>query len=451
MVEFRSDGASCGASGDGSARAGLGALTHPQRRVVAPNGASDGSAAGGPLVNGGDSLFTPARRPARSLSQLVDVWDAQRGMWRLAAWRPDGESDELYRRLFPYVTCRRDARVDVGVMLYEGRVSLGGFVHCGRWGCPTCSLLIGLERATDIGLLVAEVIGRGELLAFVTWTIRHNPRQTLAELMTALQGAKNAVSRDRVLKRRRLALSGSQGLRGVFRQDLTTGQAGYHPHEHQLRPFRGCEWSDVEGLLWEEHQVRKRWLRANGWGHLADEPFVIRQVQPSNAGERVSAYMGRSVGFELALSATKRASGENMTMHELLHYAGQTWEVSAVLQVREWWHAIYGKRIIRWSPGLRCDYLGGLTERTDQEAADFVGNAIALGSIERRGYNERIRDYTHPAGAPGQALLIRWGEYGAEQGGPEQARCILRLRLASVFGLDLEAVQLEPPREAVPL
>jgi hypothetical protein len=158
--------------------------------------------------------------------------------------------------------------------------------------------------------------------------------------------------------------------------------------------------------------------------------------------------MGKSVGMELALAATKRARGDNLTMYELLHYAVTTWEASAVLQVREWWHAIYGRRIIRWSPGLRRDYLGGLLERTDQEAADFVGNAIELGRIEKVDYNGRVRDFTGAGGAPGQALLIRWAECGAEDDGPERAREVLRRRLASVFGIELKAGLSDPPRGA---
>lgn len=384
------------------------------------------------------SLRTDARDGIRDR-----MWTAQRGMWRAAAWRPEGESDEDYRKLRPYTACRHHPRDEhVRLTLYEGRASLGGFCHCGRWGCPLCSALIAVERATDIGLAIGSAVHRGWSVWFPTWTMRHDHSDSLSGLLKGLQGATLAVREDRVAKRLREAVN-ARGM--IFRQDVTHGGNGWHPHRHEFRFFDGADDELVHELLAHEFDVRSRYLERHGYGSMSGSGFKAERLTLDKADEHIRSYLAKAAGHELASANTKWGRGENRTPFQILHAATTTGDVGDALLIREYWHAIYRRTIIKWSKGLRVQLLGDLPERTDQEAADFEGNGIVVGGLTDW---RAVRDWTSTTGKPGPSMVCRWAEVRAVDDDLADVQQLVR-RLLGRFALG-DLIELEAPTPKAP-
>jgi len=275
------------------------------------------------------------------------------------------------------------------------RASFGGLFHCGRNGCPVCGPKIAAERAADIALAVTEWYSQGGRVAFGTWTMRHSGAQSLVELLDAMGKAWSAVRQNKTPRRLRDAHSVGE----ILKLEMTVGpRSGWHPHKHGLT-FLKPGTTDDEAAALDAAQF-KAWsasLERQGYGTADLKGHDFRVLELDQAREEIGRYIAKAVGHELAAAGTKRARGENRTPLELL----LDLQALGLEADRRLWleheDAMKGKRVLRWSPGLRDRLLSDVgAELTDQEAADQTDSAgrviAAIGEDTWR----RVWRFRHP-------------------------------------------------------
>lgn len=253
------------------------------------------------------------------------------------------------------------------------RASFGGLFHCGRNGCPVCGPKIAAERAADIALAISAWYGQGGRVAFSTWTMPHGRGDRLTDLLDGLSRA-YAAARSTKTPRKLLARHSAGE---IVKVETTVGpENGWHPHRHGLT-FLNPGTTDEQA-----HELdRARFgafsgsLERQGFGQASTKGHDFRILSLDQAHEEIARYVAKSAGHELAAAGTKRARGENRSPLELLLDLGRI----GLEQDRRLWleheAAMHGRRVLRWSPGLRRRLLPDMQELSDQEAADSSDGA----------------------------------------------------------------------------
>lgn len=339
---------------------------------------------GGPYVqNQRDSMATSAVRRAQ--------WEALR-----AAWRISQDKRQAW--------CRRVPRGDlVLIEKRQDRASYGQLFHCGKNGCPQCGPKIAVERAADIGLaLAAHHLDGGEVY-FPTFTLPHTNAQRLSDLLAGVLRASQAVTQDRAVRAMRL-----DWLRGaIIRTEVTVGPNGWHPHRHEFKFFlpgvtddQARELAEAEWRAWSGSLIRQ------GLGKASREKgYSVERLTLNTAHERLADYLAKSAAYELASASTKWGKGQNRTPNQLLRAIATNGRAEDVALWREYEQAFRGKRVLRWSPGLRVALLADVPELTDQQAADStdgIGRLIA--AVDAATWR------TIGKSAVGPAALLEWAE-----------------------------------------
>lgn len=266
------------------------------------------------------------------------------------------------------------AVVEIGSSL---TAHLSGVRRCGSpWSCLLCAPVIRERRAIEIDQGVSMLLERGGAAVFATFTLPHHrgdalePR--LCEVTKAMQSTLKGSGWDR--RRQRLGYIGA--IRSV---EVTDGPNGWHPHNHCLllfeRPITEKERRDLEGWL------RMRWARVvaqSGFGRINGHGLDARTVTSSGdlSGYLCKVEKGWGVGLELARSDLKKSSGLAPLDH--LRNFATTGDVASGQRWLEYERATFGKRAIRWSPGLRAKLLGADEESSDEELAASEGLDLSM-------------------------------------------------------------------------
>jgi hypothetical protein len=338
------------------------------------------------------------------------LWEAHRAQISLAAHQLVRDEPELDRKLKRYALCRRAPRDEfVSIERREGRASATGLQTCGRPWCVLCGVKIAVERAADIALALTEWHARGGTVAFKTSTLPHTSAQSLPELLSGLSIAAKAVREDKTVKRLRKAYRAG----GILRLDVTIGPNGWHPHNHEfvfLHP--GVTAEQAAELAEAEFDAWAGSLQRQGLGTASRKGYDFRVLDLEGAHEQVARYVAGKAAIELASTSTKWGRGENRSMVQVLRDFRQNGEVVDARIWTEFAAAMYGKRSLRWSPGLRNELLGDLPELTDEEAADATdGAGRLLGVLTGETWRRVLR------WGPGPAALLSWAEYGDHDDG----------------------------------
>lgn len=252
-----------------------------------------------------------------------------------------------------------------------------GIHRCGSpHACPCCAPVVREARAREIDAGLAVHLERGGGCEFLTLTCEHHmgdqlePR--LATMAEALHSVLKGSGWDR--RRRRLAYRGT--IRAV---EVTHGFNGWHPHVHVLvlfdRPLSGAERDDLE--RW----VLGRWrtvIERKGFGEVSARHGV--DLRPVTTAPDVANYLtkiegGWSAGHEVARGDSKR---KGQAPFALLREFVETGDVDLRDLWLEYEAATFGKRAIRWSPGLRAYLLGDEQEASDIELASAEGAGLTL-------------------------------------------------------------------------
>ncbi len=265
--------------------------------------------------------------------------------------------------------------VDVGRAL---TAQVSGVHRCGSaWSCPVCAPVVRQRRAQEIDRGVGSFLERGGGGLFVTFTAAHQLGDELEGRLAAMCEALNLVLKGSAWDRRR----GRLGFVGTIRAiEVTRTEAnGWHPHNHAVLLFERPVSHEERQDLWR--WLDERWraiLLARGYGRTNEAHGVdVRPVTGDALGEYLTKVDGGwSTGMELARGDTKH--GKGVTPFELLADFAGTGEVKARDLWLEYEAATFGKKFLRWSPGLRAQLLGDEEDQADEVLAASEGVDLAV-------------------------------------------------------------------------
>jgi Replication protein len=263
--------------------------------------------------------------------------------------------------------------VDVGRML---TAHVSNVYRCGSsWSCPLCAPVVRQRRAEEIDAALRRHLDAGGGALFLTVTLRHKKRDTLASRLDVVSQSMRLILQGEPWQRRKRALGYVGNIKAI---DITWGEAnGWHAHAHVLllfdAPVSEAQRSDLETWVfgrWSkiaENKALGTVTRAHG--------VDLRQVTTSGdlAEYLTTIDSDWSPGLELARTDIKRWSP-----FDLLTLLMQTGDVRYRALWLEYEEATFNKRSVKWSPGLRARLTGVEKETPDEELAASEGIDLTL-------------------------------------------------------------------------
>lgn len=302
--------------------------------------------------------------------------------------------------------------------LLEGSVSHGvtrsGVVHtkgikrCGNvQACPVCAPVVRERRAAEIDAAASLVRASGGTVVFVTVTMPHKQRDKLSWLIDTVYKSWNQCWSGKSANNFRHAFGFLGQVRALEVTDmdldgLDLRGSGWHPHIHALLFFEGKVTTSTV-----EHWITPRWInqvKKNSKGRRVPSTRHGVDVRAVRDNKEMAKYLakvdgGWGAGLELARSDVKKKPGRH-SVPELLDHAA-TGEKKYVKRWIEFEHAIYKRRAIQWTPGLKarlCDLavplLGcsdGIAEKWADLADEVTDEEAAAGSPD-----EIVVEFTTP-------------------------------------------------------
>lgn len=311
-----------------------------------------------PLGTYGDSATPPLVRQERRAGREA-LKRAQRAL-----------TDSVSSRLCWYCA-GTGAVVEIGSAL---TAHVSGIRRCGSpWACLMCAPTVRERRAVEIDTGVRNHLDMGGSALFVTNTLPHGKFDPLEPRLATIAEAQHYMLKGSGWQRRRDALGYVGAIRSV---EITYGANGWHPHLHTLWLFdHHLTAGEVESLFDWAHSRWGSRVQQLGFGRINQHGLDVRPVH--EAGE-LAQYLcklegGWGVGLELARTDLKR----NAPLSLLREFA-LTGDLAPARLWQEYERATYGKRAIRWSPGLRARLLGVELDQADEELAASEGLDLAL-------------------------------------------------------------------------
>lgn len=246
-----------------------------------------------------------------------------------------------------------------------------GLAYCGSvWSCAVCSAVVRTERANELDHAVRRHFEAGGFLLFITFTVPHRRRDTLAESYKRIRDGLNGVRQNR--KGREL-FAMIDRLGDVTAVEVTHGRNGWHPHLHMLLFVNGQPGDDTfaafrDGLRseWEAIAARRGWGQRPNWDHGIDVQLVRFEQEAARYIAKVQGedIKDHAVALEMTrgdMKAGRRVS--QLTPFEILDGYERARIVKGARGARRWvaiWReyedAMKGKRCIVWSNGLRAHF-----------------------------------------------------------------------------------------------
>lgn len=283
------------------------------------------------------------------------------------------------------------------------RAGFAGLQTCGSvWSCPMCSARVLSHRQSEISQAVDHWDTQGGVVAMFTYTMKHNARQNLADLWSALGSGWSAITSGGVYSAEkalygvattRVVKTGKRAGQTVPTSvlpwlrvvEVTHGAAGWHVHVHAIVFLPEGTTNEAINDLYDAWW--KRWEKGlSNVGIVGSkqvnraEVFVGREIS-----RRVGNYVtkntytaGEIAGLEAARSDLKNGRFGNRAPFEILRdIIAQTNGPERVERDAALWaifeQASKGKRQMTWAGGART--LLGLDAEIDDEtiAAEETG------------------------------------------------------------------------------
>lgn len=250
------------------------------------------------------------------------------------------------------------------------------------WTCPTCSAKICAVRQAELSEGMRYWIDQGGYVFLMTLTFPHEIGMPLGELMPKFTKAKAYLKNSKTYKRI-LAKGVRKG--SVSSLEVTLGEHGWHPHQHDLIFATKDAFGNVKELergrlssrLIDE--LKEAWymaLRKAGLCEQHQMSDVLAHGLDIRGGQYAAEYIAKfgkeqkwGLSREVTMHAAKTGS-DNKGAHpfQLLAWAEEG-DGLAAMQFREYAEAFEGKRMLSWSRGLKKE-LTGEDEMSDDQAAD---------------------------------------------------------------------------------
>lgn len=267
---------------------------------------------------------------------------------------------------------------------------VGSVKTCGSvWACPVCAAKVAEVRRKELAYAMVQHTAKGGHAYLLTFTLPHYKGQSLEELMTPFDKARQSFQNSKGWKK----VMGKDGTAGrigaVTSLEVTYGSAnGWHPHLHMLvfcnaGAFREGAADDAGRLT--SHCIdffRSEWTR------LLDKRGIIDATNRQwsqlygldvRGGREAAEYIAKwghdeSWGMSSELTSSHAKTGKRDTWGTRDHYTPfQLLAMSAVgdghatCAFREFVTAFDGKRMLTWSPGLKAHF--GIEDMDDDTAA----------------------------------------------------------------------------------
>ena len=260
------------------------------------------------------------------------------------------------------------ATVGVQHSAARDRASYIGLTTCGSVSaCPICARKVAERRRQELEAALAEAQRRGYQLLFLTMTVRHHKGDSCGQVLQWLTDARRRFRSGREWQ----SLKAVGPLLGyVSTLEVTVGENGWHPHCHEVWVLR--EPLDSEHLSLLTLRLVTHWQNAVvASGGDVQRSYGLRLEVVGEHEDAVADYLLKGgqwgVCDEMTKAHTKHARRAGRTVASLLddYMAGD--EESGRLYV-EYVKALRGRRVHRWSSGLRR-LLGLMPEQEDAEVA----------------------------------------------------------------------------------
>lgn len=266
------------------------------------------------------------------------------------------------------------------------------------WTCPTCSAKICAVRQAELSDGMKYWIAQGGYTWLLTLTFPHEFGMPLAALMPKFGKAKSHFKNSKTYKRI-LAKGVRRG--SVSSLEVTLGEHGWHPHQHDLvfatkdafGEVTEHEFGRLTSTLIDE--LKHAWymaLRNAGLCEQHQMSDVLAHGLDVRGGQYAAEYIakfGREQKWGLSREVTMHAAktgSDSKGAHpfQILAWA-EDGDGLAVDQFREYSEAFEGKRMLSWSRGLKKE-LTGTDETSDEEAADRdMPEEVVVGRIDSEG------------------------------------------------------------------
>lgn len=293
------------------------------------------------------------------------------GHWEALAWRRTAGCAKSIQDDGGTVGVRRGVDANGNCRAY-----FAGVIRCGSvWLCPVCTTTIRAHRADEVQALANAHVEAGGRLQMLTLTVRHHRTTPLLELYLALRAAYQSLQQSARWRSFRTAMVGQ-----TVTVESTLGENGFHVHLHVL-------------LLWEPTSLgchRRRTRAMNVWGPHAWAERVERRL-----GERPSDERGWHL-LDLNASSARyvakitgevtRGDYKSSDALDVMLTGVADGEAEACARYMEWADVMPGKRMIRFSPGLRELYLGEAPELSDDEVVNLDRKGELIGELDRPDY-----------------------------------------------------------------
>jgi len=291
-----------------------------------------------------------------------------------------------------------------------------GLETCGSvWHCPVCAARIAEQRREEVAQAIEGATDAGGGAYMLTLTMRHNRRDKLAYLKSAIADGWRKVQNRRAYR----TFKARFGIFGTVRAiEVTHGNAnGWHPHLHILflakRTFAEDELSEVQSILFE--------LWAEVLLGLTERYVALEALdfRPALVSDYITKW---GADRELVKGQQKEGSGSFSPWQMLEAFCSGNKRAGRLF--KEYGETFKGAQQLTWSKGLKDRF--GIGDICDVEAADAGTEtdeaALPLanlpegriGALDRRAFDEVARknltgqllDAAHTGGWPSVCKLL---------------------------------------------
>lgn len=280
---------------------------------------------------------------------------------------------------------------------HNNNAHYSGLLTCGSvWDCPVCSSKIAYKRAVEIRDAVTNWSDLGNSVFMVTYTIRHNLGDSLADLSDAMTNAIRFVHSGAPYQRIKAHYKIRGGITST--EVLFNPYTGWHYHKHQL--------IFVEGKLKSLHSL-ENWIFTRYTSFLTGLKFDacrgigVKITSNFDNNDIVANYISKW-GVEKELTRNDIKSNVGMNPFELLddsRYHKRFLEYSVTMK---------GRRKLTWSVGLRK--MCGLVD------LEFDDSMLAVETMldgEETIHNFEYKEWQNVVKRKMRADLLAWAESGS--------------------------------------
>jgi hypothetical protein len=253
------------------------------------------------------------------------------------------------------------------------------------WACPVCSARICAVRQAELSDAMQAWIGQGGYTWLMTLTFPHEFEDKLSEILPKFTKAKAYFKNCKTYKRILASMDKGGTRKGsVTSLEVTFGENGAHPHQHDLifaAPDTFGQVKENGGKMESSAilELKKAWciaLAKAGLCQRAQMSDVMAHGLDIRGGQYAAEYIAKfgkdqkwGLSREVTMHAAKVGSdSKGAHPFQLLAWA-ENGDGQAAEQFREYVEAFEGKRMLSWSRGLK-KALTGTEETSDEEAAE---------------------------------------------------------------------------------